>query len=90
MMLLGMAVEFGWSWWVFTTIAVVVAAACALLLRFVGSRLAQGILITLLVEGVVIAALAPVVMTRTHLNGSMKPATQPFTVQSGMGGSSKP
>jgi hypothetical protein len=87
-----MAVDFGWPWWAFTTIAVVVGAASLLLLRLVRSPLAHGILLTLLVEAVVIAALAPAVMTsapRMHPAGSMKPATTPLTIQTGMGGSPK-
>lgn len=61
-----MAVDLGWPWWAFTTIAVFVAAASLLLLRLVSSRLAQGILLTLLVEAIAIAALAPAVMIRAH------------------------
>jgi hypothetical protein len=61
-----MAVDFGWPWWAFTTIALVVAAASLLLLRLVSSRLAHGVLLTLLVEAVTISALAPAVMIRSH------------------------
>ena len=89
---LGMAVDLGWPWWAFTTTAAVVAAASLLLLRLLSSRLAHGILLTLLVEAIVIAALAPAVMIRTprmHPAGTMKPATTPLTIQTGIGGSPK-
>jgi hypothetical protein len=85
-----MAVDFGWPWWAFTTIAVVVAATSLLMLRLVSSRLAHGVLITLLVEAVVIAALAPAVMTATPpmTRSGGKASTNPQTSPTGMGVSS--
>lgn len=78
-MLPAMAVNVGWPWWAFTTIAVVVTAASLLLLRLVSSRLAHGILLTLLVEAVAIAALAPALMIRAHHPMSHGPAKTPAT-----------
>ena len=60
--MIAMAVDFGWPWWAFTTIAVVVATTSLVLLRLVRRPIAQGILFTLLVEAVAIAALAPALM----------------------------
>ena len=57
-----MAVDFGWPWWAFTTIALVVAAASLLLLRLGQPPVARGILLTVLVEALAIAALAPALM----------------------------
>ena len=62
---LGMAVELGWPWWAFTTIAVWVGLASLVLLVHSGSRFARGVLATLLAESVVIAALAPALMVRS-------------------------
>ncbi len=77
-----MAVDFGWPWWAFTTIALLVAAASLLLLLLLNSRLAHGILLTLLVEAVAIAALAPAVMVRTH--PMAQNPNKPHTTQTGM------
>lgn len=62
---LAMAVDFGWPWWAFTTIAVCVGAASLLLLVRVGSHFARGVLALLLLESVVIATLAPALMLRS-------------------------
>jgi hypothetical protein len=78
---IGMAVDFGWPWWAFTTIAVVVAAASLVLLRLVRWPLAQGILLTLLIEAVAIAALAPTLMADTPSKAhgpQMNPPVQPM------------
>jgi hypothetical protein len=64
-----MAVDLGWPWWAFTTIAVCVGAASLLLFLRIGSRFARGVLATLLLESVVIAALAPALMLRSPHTG---------------------
>lgn len=58
-----MTVDFGWPWWAFTAIAVGVAAVSALLFLNVRERFPRGVFATLLAEGVVIAALAPAMMS---------------------------
>ncbi len=62
---LAMAVDLGWPWWAFMTIAVCVGGASLLLLVRVASRFARGVLATLLLESVVVAALAPALMLRS-------------------------
>jgi len=64
-----MTVDFGWPLWGFTAIALAVVAACALLFVLVHEQFPRGVLGTLLLEGVVIAAVAPAVMA------SSKPST---------------
>ena len=63
---LAMTVDFGWPWWAFTAIALGVAAASALLFVRVRQWFARGVLATLLVEGIVIAAVAPAVMSNSN------------------------
>lgn len=55
-------VDLGWSWWVSTIIAASVAVASAAGFAFARSPLARGVLATLAVEGLVLAAIAPAVM----------------------------
>lgn len=73
---LAMAVDFGWPWWAFTTIAVCVGAASLVLLVRIGSRFARGVLATLLLESIVIAALAPALMLRSPHMGHSRPGMQ--------------
>lgn len=56
------AVDLGWPWWVTTIIAVVVAVTALLGFFVTRHSLARGVLATLAVQGVVLAAVAPVLM----------------------------
>lgn len=71
---IAMSVDFVWPWWVFTVIAVCVAAASVLLFTRVRQWFARGIFVTLFVEAVVIAAVAPAVMSSTGSMSAMSPA----------------
>lgn len=73
---LAMAVDFGWPWWAFTTIALGVGAASLLLLVRVGSHFARGVLATLILESLVIAALAPALMLRSPHMGHPGPGME--------------
>ena len=59
---MGIMVDLGWSWWVSTIIAASVAVACSAGFAFARSPLARGVLATLAIEGLVLAAIAPAVM----------------------------
>src|SRR5687767_3130723 len=59
---LAVSVDLGWPWWVTTTIAVVVAVAAVVGLFVTRHPVARGVLATLAVQGVVLAAVAPAVM----------------------------
>lgn len=61
-MALAVTVDLGWPWWVTTIIAVAVAVASALGFFVTRHPLARGVLATLAVQGVVLAAVAPAVM----------------------------
>lgn len=69
-MVLAVAVDLGWPWWVTTITAVVVAVASVLGFFVTRHSLARGVLATLAVQGVVLAAVAPVLMDNGH-GGSM-------------------
>lgn len=56
------SVDLGWPWWVTTTIAVAVAVAAGVGFFVTRYPLARGVLATLAVQGVVLAAIAPTVM----------------------------
>jgi hypothetical protein len=74
--MIGMTIDFGWPWWAFTAIAVGVAAASAVLFVLVHERFPRGVLATLLLEGIVIAAVAPAVMTNSNASTSAMSANQ--------------
>jgi hypothetical protein len=59
---LAVSVDLGWPWWVTTMIAAAVAVAAAVVFFVTHHPLARGILATLVVQGAVLAALAPAVM----------------------------
>ena len=61
-MVLGVTVDLGWPWWVTTIIAVAVAAAAVVAFFVTRHPVARGVLATLAVQGVVLAAVAPAVM----------------------------
>lgn len=61
-MALAVTVDLGWPWWVTTIIAVAVAVASALGFFVTRHPLARGVLAALAVQGVVLAAVAPVLM----------------------------
>ena len=61
-MALGVTVELGWPWWVTTTIAVAVTAAAVVAFLVTRHPVARGVLATLAVQGVVLAAVAPAIM----------------------------
>jgi hypothetical protein len=71
---LGVTIDLGWPWWVTTIIAVAVAAAAVGGFILTRHPVARGVLATLAVQGVVLAALAPAVMDNG--DGSMS-AMQP-------------
>jgi hypothetical protein len=66
---IAMALEIGLPWWGITAIALGVAASSAVGFVLFRARFLRGILATLVLEGVVIAAVAPVVMGSS--NGSV-------------------
>ena len=61
-MTLGITVDLGWPWWVTSVIAVAVAVAAGVAFFLTRHSLARGVLATLAVQGVVLAAVAPAVM----------------------------
>lgn len=61
-MTLGITVDLGWPWWVTSVIAVAVAVAAGVAFFLTRHPLARGVLATLAVQGVVLAAVAPAVM----------------------------
>ena len=74
---LAISVDLGWSWWVTTTIAAAVAVAAGVGFFVTRSPLARGVLATLAVQGVVLAAVAPAVMD----NGGMQLTQAEFARQ---------
>jgi hypothetical protein len=73
---LAVSVDLGWPWWVTTIIAAAVAVAAGLAFVVTRHPLARGVLATLAVQGVVLAAVAPALMDNG--DGSMS-AMQPST-----------
>jgi hypothetical protein len=63
-------VDLGWPWWATTLVAAVIAGAAALAFVFVRRPLARGVLAVLVVEGILVAALAPVVMDESSMTVS--------------------
>ena len=61
-MALAVTVDLGWPWWVTTIIAVAVVAAAVVAFFVTRDPVARGVLATLAVQGVVLAAVAPAVM----------------------------
>jgi hypothetical protein len=59
---LGVTIDLGWPWWVTTIIAVAVAAAAVVAFFVTRHPMARGVLATLAVQGVVLAAVAPALM----------------------------
>lgn len=60
---LAISVDLGWPWWVTTTIAAAVAVAAGVGFFVTRYPLARGVLATLAVQGVVLAAVAPAIMS---------------------------
>lgn len=76
-MSLAIIVDLGWPWWVTTTIAVAVAAAAVVALFVTRHPVARGVLATLAVQGVVLAAVAPAVMDNGDgAMSAMQPSAQ--------------
>jgi hypothetical protein len=63
-------VDLGWPWWATTLVAAVIAGAAALAYVFVRRAPLRGVLAVLVVEGVIVAALAPVVMDESSMSVS--------------------
>jgi len=75
-----MALDIGLPWWAITAIALGVATSSAVGFVLFRARFLRGILATLVLEGVVIAAVAPVVMgTSNGSMSAMSPGQQPLT-----------
>jgi hypothetical protein len=71
-----------WPWWGTTLVALGVAAAAATGVALTPRSFARGVLATIAVEGVVLAAVAPVVMHRGRSTPSMA-GPQPAGAMSG-------
>jgi len=74
---LGVTVDLGWPWWVTTIIAVAVAAAAVVAFLVTRHPVARGVLATLAVQGVVLAAVAPAVMDNGDAEGGSMSAMRP-------------
>jgi hypothetical protein len=61
-MSLAVSVDLGWPWWVTTIIAATVGIAAGAAFFMTRQPLARGVLATLAIQGVVLAAIAPAVM----------------------------
>jgi hypothetical protein len=59
---LAVAIDLGWPWWVTTIIAGSVAVTAGIAFFMARHPLARGVLATLAVQGVVVAAIAPAIM----------------------------
>lgn len=75
-------VDLGWPWWVTSVIAIAIALGSLLAFAFTHAPAMRGVLATLAVEGVVLAAVAPAVMSQSQAS----PAPMRPTQQAGMAG----
>ena len=75
---LAVSVDLGWPWWVTTIIAAAVAVAAVVAFFVTRHPLARGVVATLAVQGVVLAAVAPALMDDggAGSTAAMEPSTE--------------